>query len=295
MTRNIKSKLPQLQANLHLYLANRDTEFILLKPVRGSVTSSYSRLAKILSTEHYTQEDVLIASCPSVDQITAIMNAILEEKNEKGSSSGGARVIAAEDSSRGDCNDNGISSSTAEEGSSTSVPVNSSSVSTFVTDTTHPATTVGSSPSSFPSVGTSTVGAFTSISHSNIAVSSVVLNPSKHVFTVNNNNNSDTSPVAASSVINGSFSASTLPKNVKEPDTSVSTHPAIVSANTVARPAVTTTSTGAYFGSTGTTSNVPTRAYTPPSSITTTPPHSAITTSHSTNTSLPHLPSGAVR
>ncbi|KAF2359926.1 Conserved oligomeric Golgi complex subunit 3 [Trinorchestia longiramus] len=79
--RNIRSKLPKLQRSLHLYLANRDTEFILLKPVRINVASSFVRMNRILS-ENYSPDDVLIANCPSVDEVNMMMNALLEVKEE---------------------------------------------------------------------------------------------------------------------------------------------------------------------------------------------------------------------
>lgn len=74
---NIRSRLPALHADLHLYLANRDTEFILLKPVRMNVLRYFSRLSTILTT-HYTQDDVTIANCPSSDELNMMMNSLLD-------------------------------------------------------------------------------------------------------------------------------------------------------------------------------------------------------------------------
>ncbi|KAA0201080.1 hypothetical protein HAZT_HAZT001031 [Hyalella azteca] len=91
--RDIRSKLPKLQRDLHLYLANRDTEFILLKPVRVNVASSFGRLQKILS-EEYSADDILIANCPSVDEINIMMNALLENRDEIKESSSRAGSVS---------------------------------------------------------------------------------------------------------------------------------------------------------------------------------------------------------
>ena len=80
--RNIRSKLPKLLRNLRLYLANKDTEYILLKPVRISVANSFARLGKLLSA-HYSADDVLMANCPTVDEVNILINAILEEQEKK--------------------------------------------------------------------------------------------------------------------------------------------------------------------------------------------------------------------
>uniref|UniRef100_A0A6A7G0E7 Conserved oligomeric Golgi complex subunit 3 n=3 Tax=Hirondellea gigas TaxID=1518452 RepID=A0A6A7G0E7_9CRUS len=76
VNRSIRTKLPKLHCNLHLYLANRDTEFILLKPIRINVSNSFGRLTKILA-DHYNQDDAIIASCPTYEEINIIMNALL--------------------------------------------------------------------------------------------------------------------------------------------------------------------------------------------------------------------------
>ena len=108
VNRTIRSKLPKLQRNLHLYLANRDTEYILLKPIRINVANSFAKLNNMISL-HYSAEEALIASCPNVDEVNITINALLEAQEKKMSEGGAANedgakspkgsVILVEDSS----------------------------------------------------------------------------------------------------------------------------------------------------------------------------------------------------
>ena len=79
---DIRSRLPTLQVDLHLYLANRDTEFILLKPVRLNVLRNFSHLSSIV-TANYSQDDTIIANCPSPDELNMMMNSLLEVRSQE--------------------------------------------------------------------------------------------------------------------------------------------------------------------------------------------------------------------
>lgn len=70
--RNIKTRLPGLQRSMALYLANRDTEAILFRPVKVNVQQSYGKLSQLL-LDHYTEEDRLIVACPSTEQINLLL------------------------------------------------------------------------------------------------------------------------------------------------------------------------------------------------------------------------------
>nr|KAG5697557.1 hypothetical protein BaRGS_019778 [Batillaria attramentaria] len=58
--RNIKTRLAGVQRSMSLYLANRDTEAILFRPIK-------------LLLDHYTEEDRLIVACPSSEQINLLL------------------------------------------------------------------------------------------------------------------------------------------------------------------------------------------------------------------------------
>ncbi|KAK9968901.1 hypothetical protein ABG768_027123 [Culter alburnus] len=71
--RILKNKLPITLQSLSLYLANRDTEFILFKPVRNNVQQVFQRLHAFLQ-EEYSGEDLQIIACPSMEQINLLLS-----------------------------------------------------------------------------------------------------------------------------------------------------------------------------------------------------------------------------
>lgn len=73
--RQIKSKLPSLQRSMQLYLSNKDTEFILFRPIRNNIISAFVKLEQILTTNGYSTDDLIIASCPSADQISVLLSS----------------------------------------------------------------------------------------------------------------------------------------------------------------------------------------------------------------------------
>ncbi|XP_058058954.1 conserved oligomeric Golgi complex subunit 3 isoform X1 [Anopheles bellator] len=83
--RNIKTKLAGLQRSMQLYLANKDTEFILFRPIRNSIIGAFMKLEQILTLNAYTKDDLTIVSCPSVEQISVLLSSV----NLAGSGTGG--------------------------------------------------------------------------------------------------------------------------------------------------------------------------------------------------------------
>lgn len=83
--RMIKSKLAGLQRSMQLYLANKDTEFILFRPIRNNIIGAFVKLEQILSTNGYTKDDLVISSCPSADQISVLLSSasIIAENNSQ--------------------------------------------------------------------------------------------------------------------------------------------------------------------------------------------------------------------
>lgn len=70
--KNLKSKKGEIHQSMELYLANRDTEFILFKPIKGSIQACFQQLHQLLS-ENYTEEDHQIVGCPSVEQVNLLL------------------------------------------------------------------------------------------------------------------------------------------------------------------------------------------------------------------------------
>ncbi|KAK3872541.1 hypothetical protein Pcinc_022385 [Petrolisthes cinctipes] len=75
--KNIRTHLPNIQRSMQLYLANRDTEFILFKPVRTNVTSSFARLQNILN-DNYSEEDKVIIACPTQEEVSALLSSLFK-------------------------------------------------------------------------------------------------------------------------------------------------------------------------------------------------------------------------
>ncbi|XP_034069171.1 conserved oligomeric Golgi complex subunit 3 isoform X2 [Gymnodraco acuticeps] len=71
--RVMKSKLPSTLQSMSLYLSNRDTEFILFKPVRNNIQQVFQRLHASLQ-EEYSGEDLQIIACPSMEQINLLLS-----------------------------------------------------------------------------------------------------------------------------------------------------------------------------------------------------------------------------
>lgn len=72
--RTIKSKLAGLQRAMQLYLSNKDTEFILFRPIRNNMICAFVKLEQILTTNGYSNDDLVIASCPTADQISVLLS-----------------------------------------------------------------------------------------------------------------------------------------------------------------------------------------------------------------------------
>lgn len=101
--RLIKSKLAGLQKAMQLYLSNKDTEFILFRPIRNNVISAFVRLEQMLSTNGYSKDDLTIAGCPSPDQVSILLSSAsleAETSNEHARKTSTASSAGGEQTSR---------------------------------------------------------------------------------------------------------------------------------------------------------------------------------------------------
>ncbi|XP_023716609.1 conserved oligomeric Golgi complex subunit 3 [Cryptotermes secundus] len=73
--RLIKNQLPIIQRSMQLYLANRETEFILFRPIKNNVVASFVQLQQLLAGGGYTSDDLLLAGCPSPEQVTVLLSS----------------------------------------------------------------------------------------------------------------------------------------------------------------------------------------------------------------------------
>ncbi|EDW78166.1 uncharacterized protein Dwil_GK24854 [Drosophila willistoni] len=73
--RLIKAKLAVLQRAMQLYLSNRDTEFIIFRPIRNNIIQSFVKLEQLLTTNGYSSDDMIISSCPSAEQVSILLSS----------------------------------------------------------------------------------------------------------------------------------------------------------------------------------------------------------------------------
>jgi len=73
--KKIKKELPVIQKLLHLYLCNKETEFILFRPIRNEVMITFMGLRQTISNE-YTSEESLIIGCPSQEQVAMLLASL---------------------------------------------------------------------------------------------------------------------------------------------------------------------------------------------------------------------------
>lgn len=73
--RQVKAQLTGVQRAMQLYLSNPDTEFILFRPIRNNIIGCFVRLEQLMTTNAYSADDLVIAGCPSADQISVLLSA----------------------------------------------------------------------------------------------------------------------------------------------------------------------------------------------------------------------------
>ncbi|XP_062989259.1 conserved oligomeric Golgi complex subunit 3 [Elgaria multicarinata webbii] len=71
--KKIKTKLPSTLQSMSLYLSNKDTEFILFKPVRNNIQQVFQKLHTLLK-EEFSNEDLQIIACPSMEQVNLLLS-----------------------------------------------------------------------------------------------------------------------------------------------------------------------------------------------------------------------------
>ncbi|XP_017652184.1 conserved oligomeric Golgi complex subunit 3 [Nannospalax galili] len=71
--KTIKAKLPLTLRSMSLYLSNKDTEFILFKPVRNNIQQVFQKFHALLK-EEFTPEDIQIIACPSMEQLNLLLS-----------------------------------------------------------------------------------------------------------------------------------------------------------------------------------------------------------------------------
>ena len=71
----MKKVIPIIQQKMSLYLANKETEFILYKPIRVNILEVFSRFSK-LTEENFDDQDLVVIACPNLDVLTITLSSI---------------------------------------------------------------------------------------------------------------------------------------------------------------------------------------------------------------------------
>ncbi|XP_063995707.1 conserved oligomeric Golgi complex subunit 3 [Diachasmimorpha longicaudata] len=72
--RLIKFQLPSIQQSMQLYLANRETESILFRPIRNNIVAMFTQLSQWLHGNYSSEEQLLIA-CPLPEQVSIMLSS----------------------------------------------------------------------------------------------------------------------------------------------------------------------------------------------------------------------------
>ncbi|KYN28936.1 Conserved oligomeric Golgi complex subunit 3 [Trachymyrmex cornetzi] len=86
--RLIKFKCPEIQQSMQLYLANKETEFILFKPVKNNICAAFTQLHQTLN-KYYNAENLLLIACPLPEQISVMLSSttLIQGKSNRESQS----------------------------------------------------------------------------------------------------------------------------------------------------------------------------------------------------------------
>ncbi|KAJ8933259.1 hypothetical protein NQ318_017797 [Aromia moschata] len=74
--KNMKTKIPEVQRAMQLYLANRETEFILFRPIKNNIINAFMQLEHILVKGGYTKDDQLLIACSSPEQVNLLICSV---------------------------------------------------------------------------------------------------------------------------------------------------------------------------------------------------------------------------
>ncbi|XP_059054859.1 conserved oligomeric Golgi complex subunit 3 isoform X2 [Achroia grisella] len=73
--KRIKTHLAPLQRSMQLYLANKETECILFRPIRNNVVGYFVQIEQTLTNAGYSYEDTLIVACPTHEQVSVFISS----------------------------------------------------------------------------------------------------------------------------------------------------------------------------------------------------------------------------
>ena len=73
--KSLKKVIPLVQQKMSLYLANKETEFILFKPIRVNILEAFAKFAK-LTEETFDEQDLVVIACPNTEFISVTLSSL---------------------------------------------------------------------------------------------------------------------------------------------------------------------------------------------------------------------------
>jgi len=73
--KHMKKVVPLVQEKMSLYLANKETEFILYKPIRVSILETFSKFSKLIE-ENFDEQDLVVIGCPNMEVLAVTLSSL---------------------------------------------------------------------------------------------------------------------------------------------------------------------------------------------------------------------------
>lgn len=72
---------------MQLYLANKETECILFRPIKNNIVAAFTQLLQLLSN-YYSPEELLLIACPMPEQISVMLSStrLLQQRVQRSQS-----------------------------------------------------------------------------------------------------------------------------------------------------------------------------------------------------------------
>ncbi|KAF7271010.1 hypothetical protein GWI33_016070 [Rhynchophorus ferrugineus] len=72
----MKLKIPEIQRSMQLYLANKETEFILFRPIKNNIINAFIQMEQIVQKGGYTTDDQLLIACPTPEHVNILICSV---------------------------------------------------------------------------------------------------------------------------------------------------------------------------------------------------------------------------
>lgn len=74
--RTIKTQIPVIQKTMRTYLSNKETEFILFRPIKNNILLAFLRVEQVMKKAKYTEEERTVAASPSAEVLNVLISSV---------------------------------------------------------------------------------------------------------------------------------------------------------------------------------------------------------------------------